>query len=99
RELAVQVHEALSSYASSTPLRVAAIYGGVAMTGQVQALRRGLEIVGATPGRLLDHLQRRTVDLSSIEVLTLDEADRMLDMGFLPALRRIAAVVPRRRET
>jgi len=99
RELAVQVHEALSSYASSTPLRVAAIYGGVAMNGQVQALRRGIDIVVATPGRLLDHLQRRTVDLSSIEVLTLDEADRMLDMGFLPALRRIAAVVPRRRQT
>jgi ATP-dependent RNA helicase RhlE len=99
RELAVQVHEALSSYAASTPLRVAAIFGGVAMPRQVQELRRGVDIVVATPGRLLDHLQRRTIDLSSIDVLTLDEADRMLDMGFLPALRRIVAALPRRRQT
>jgi ATP-dependent RNA helicase RhlE len=99
RELAAQVHESLAAYASATPLRVAAIFGGVGMGGQVQALRRGIDIVVATPGRLLDHMQRRTVDLSGIEVLTLDEADRMLDMGFLPALRRIAAVVPRRRQT
>jgi ATP-dependent RNA helicase RhlE len=99
RELAVQVHQALSTFAASTPLRVASIFGGVAMNGQVQALRRGVDIVVATPGRLLDHLQRRTLDLSAIEVLTLDEADRMLDMGFLPALRRIVAVLPRRRQT
>ena len=99
RELAVQVHQSLSTYASSTPLRVAAIFGGVAMNGQIQALRRGVDIVVATPGRLLDHLQRRTIDLSSIEVLTLDEADRMLDMGFLPSLRRIVMAVPRRRQT
>src|SRR4029078_8472359 len=70
-----------------------------AMTGQVQALRRGIDIVVATPGRLLDHLQRRTVDLSAIEVLTLDEGDRMLDMGFLPALRPVVAALPRRRQT
>ena len=99
RELAVQVHQALSTYAASTPLRVAAIFGGVGMNGQVQALRRGVDIVVATPGRLIDHLQRRTVDLSAIEMLTLDEADRMLDMGFLPALRRLAAALPRRRQT
>jgi ATP-dependent RNA helicase RhlE len=99
RELAVQVHQALSTYAASTPLRVAAVYGGVAMNGQVQALRRGADIVVATPGRLLDHLQRRTVDLSAVDVLTLDEGDRMLDMGFLPALRRVVAAVPRRRQT
>ncbi|MGE3510909.1 MAG: DEAD/DEAH box helicase, partial [Vicinamibacterales bacterium] len=99
RELAVQVHQALSTYASSTPLRVAAIFGGVAMNGQVQILRRGCDMVVATPGRLLDHLQRRTIDLSSVQLLTLDEADRMLDMGFLPALRRIVAVLPRRRQT
>ena len=63
RELAVQVHQVLSTYASSTPLRVAAIFGGVAMNGQLQVLRRGVDIVVATPGRLLDHLQRRTLDL------------------------------------
>ena len=99
RELAVQVHQALSTYAASTPLRVGAIFGGVAMNGQVRMLRRGVDVVVATPGRLLDHLQRRTLDLSAIEVLTLDEADRVLDMGFLPALRRVAAALPRRRQT
>jgi ATP-dependent RNA helicase RhlE len=98
RELAVQVHHALSTYAASTPLRLTAIFGGVAMNGQVDALRRGVDIV-ATPGRLLHHLQRRTADLSAIDVLTLDEADRMLDMGFLRALRRIVATLPRRRQT
>jgi ATP-dependent RNA helicase RhlE len=99
RELAVQVHQALSTYAASTPLRACAIFGGVAMNGQVQVLRRGVDIVVATPGRLLDHVQRRTLDLSAIDVLTLDEADRMLDMGFLPALRRVVATLPRRRQT
>jgi len=99
RELAVQVHQALSSYAASAPLRLAAIFGGVALNRQVHVLQRGVDIVVATPGRLLDHLQRRTIDLSAIDVLTLDEADRMLDMGFLPALRRIVATLPRRRQT
>ncbi|HUL74141.1 MAG TPA: DEAD/DEAH box helicase [Vicinamibacterales bacterium] len=99
RELAVQVHQALSAYAAPTRLRVAAIFGGVGMGPQIQSLRRGADIVVATPGRLIDHLQRRTVDLSAIEVLTLDEGDRMLDMGFLPALRRIVAALPRRRQT
>jgi ATP-dependent RNA helicase RhlE len=99
RELAVQVHQALSAYAAPARLRVAAIFGGVAMGGQIQALRLGTDIVVATPGRLIDHLQRRTVDLSAVEVLTLDEADRMLDMGFVPALRRLATAVPRDRQT
>jgi ATP-dependent RNA helicase RhlE len=99
RELAVQVHQALSGYAASTPLRVAAIFGGVAMNRQVQGLRRGVDIVVATPGRLIDHMQRSTINLSAIDVLTLDEADRMLDMGFMPALRRIVEVLPRRRQT
>jgi ATP-dependent RNA helicase RhlE len=99
RELAVQVHQSLATYASATPLRLAAIFGGVAMNKQIQALRRGVDIVVATPGRLLDHMQRRTVDLSAVHVLTLDEADRMLDMGFQPALRRIVAALPRRRQT
>jgi len=99
RELAVQVHQTLAAYAASTSLRIAAIFGGAAMAGQMHVLGRGVDIVVATPGRLLDHLQRRTLDLSAIEVLTLDEADRMLDMGFLPALRRVVAVLPRRRQT
>jgi ATP-dependent RNA helicase RhlE len=99
RELAVQVHQSLSAYASGVRLRVTAIFGGVGMGGQIQGLRRGTDIVVATPGRLIDHMQRKTVDLSKIEVLTLDEGDRMLDMGFLPALRRIVAALPRSRQT
>jgi ATP-dependent RNA helicase RhlE len=99
RELAAQVQQALSRYAASTPLRVVAVFGGVAMNRQVHALRSGVDIVVATPGRLLDHLQRRTVDLSAIDMLILDEADRMLDMGFLPAMRRVLAALPRRRQT
>jgi ATP-dependent RNA helicase RhlE len=99
RELAVQVHRALTSFSVPARVRVTAIFGGVGMGGQLQALQRGTDIIVATPGRLIDHLQRRTVDLSAIEVLTLDEADRMLDMGFLPALRRIVAALPRDRQT
>ena len=99
RELAVQVHQALAGYAAPTRLRIAAIYGGVGMGGQIQALRRGVDIVVATPGRLIDHLERRTIDLSAVDVLTLDEGDRMLDMGFLPALRTVVAALPRRRQT
>jgi ATP-dependent RNA helicase RhlE len=99
RELAVQVHRALSTYGAPMQLRVTPIVGGVGMGGQIQALRHGVDIVVATPGRLIDHMQRRTVDLSAIEILTLDEADRMLDMGFLPALRRIIAALPRSRQT
>jgi ATP-dependent RNA helicase RhlE len=87
------------TYSASTRLRCAAIFGGVAMNGQIHALHRGVDIVVATPGRLLDHMQRRTVDLSAITMLTLDEADRMLDMGFLPAIRRVVAALPRRRQT
>jgi len=99
RELAQQVSQTLSGYASSSRLRVVAIFGGVGMGGQIQALRRGTDIVVATPGRLIDHMQRKTVDLSGIEVLTLDEADRMLDMGFQPALKRILPALPRQRQT
>jgi ATP-dependent RNA helicase RhlE len=75
------------------------IFGGVGMGNQVQALRRGVDVIIATPGRLLDHMQQRTVDLSGIEVLILDEADRMLDMGFLPALKRVLAALPKQRQT
>ena len=99
RELAAQVHVALSKYAASAQIHVTAIYGGVGMGRQIQTLRRGTDIVVATPGRLIDHLERRTVDLSAVEVLTLDEADRMLDMGFLPALRRVVAALSRNRQT
>ena len=99
RELAQQVHQALKTYGAPAGLRVAAIFGGVPIQPQVQTLRRGLDIIVATPGRLIDHLQRRTVALSAVEILTLDEADRMLDMGFLPPLRRILTAVPRARQT
>jgi ATP-dependent RNA helicase RhlE len=99
RELAVQVHRALTTYAGAAPLRLTAIYGGVGMSAQIQSLKHGTDIVVATPGRLIDHMQRRTIDLAAIEILTLDEADRMLDLGFLPALRRVAAALPRTRQT
>ena len=99
RELAFQVHDALALYGAPRQIRVTAIVGGVGMGPQIQLLRRGTDIVVATPGRLIDHMQRRTIDLSSIEILTLDEADRMLDMGFLPPLRKIAAALPRERQT
>jgi ATP-dependent RNA helicase RhlE len=99
RELAAQVHRSLATYGAPAKIRVTAIFGGVGMGAQIQSLKLGTDIVVATPGRLIDHMQRRTVDLSAIEMLTLDEADRMLDMGFLPALRRIVASVPRSRQT
>jgi ATP-dependent RNA helicase RhlE len=99
RELAVQVHRALLAYGAPVGLRALAIYGGTHMGAQMQALRRGTDVLVATPGRLIDHLQRRTVDLSAIEMLVLDEADRMLDMGFLPALRTILAAAPPTRQT
>ena len=99
RELALQVHRALSEYGAPVGLRVTHIFGGVPMPPQVNALRHGTDIVVATPGRLIDHLQRRTINLSSVEILTLDEADRMLDMGFLPPLRRVLTAVPRTRQT
>ena len=99
RELAAQVHRSLTTYGAPAQLRVTAIFGGVGMGAQIQSLKRGADIIVATPGRLIDHMQRRTVDLSAIEILTLDEADRMLDLGFLPALRRVIASLPRSRQT
>jgi ATP-dependent RNA helicase RhlE len=99
RELALQVHRSLATYGVPANLRVTAIFGGVSIGPQKKELQRGTDIIVATPGRLLDHLQQRTVDLSGVQVLTLDEADRMLDMGFLPAMRRILAVLPRERQT
>jgi ATP-dependent RNA helicase RhlE len=99
RELALQVHKSLQTYGVPANLRVTAIFGGVSIGPQKNELRRGTDIIVATPGRLLDHMEQRTVDLSGIEILTLDEADRMLDMGFLPPLRRILKVLPRERQT
>jgi ATP-dependent RNA helicase RhlE len=99
RELALQAESFLKKLGRHTPLRGAAVYGGVGMAEQERALRGGAEIIVATPGRLLDHLQRGYVDLRSLRVLVLDEGDRMLDMGFLPDVRRILAHVPRERQT
>ena len=99
RELAVQVHQAFSVYGAPLRVRATAIYGGASMSAQMRALRFGTDVVVATPGRLIDHLERRTLDLSAVEILTLDEADRMLDMGFLPPLRRIQTALPSSRQT
>ena len=99
RELAMQVDRALATYGAPVRLRVGAVVGGVGMQPQIAALRRGLDIVVATPGRLIDHLERRTIDLSRIEIVVLDEADRLLDMGFLPSLRRVLETLPRERQT
>jgi ATP-dependent RNA helicase RhlE len=99
RELAVQVHDSLRAYGKHLRLASTTIYGGAGMQPQIDALRRGLDILVATPGRLLDHLERRSVDLSHVEILVLDEADRMLDMGFLPAIKRVMAKIPSRRQT
>ena len=94
RELALQVEESVRTYGASRPIRSTTIYGGVGFDPQVRALRAGPEIVVATPGRLLDHLGQRTIDLSRVEILVLDEADRMLDMGFIRDIRKILAVLP-----
>ena len=99
RELAAQIHDNMRTYGKHLRVGSAAIFGGVSMGPQIQALRRGTDVIIATPGRLVDHMQQRTIDLSGIEVLVLDEADRMLDMGFLPALKRIIGALPKQRQT
>lgn len=99
RELAAQVEASVKTYGKYLPLRSTVIYGGVAMDPQVKALQAGIEIVVATPGRLLDHVQQRTINLSQVQILILDEADRMLDMGFIPDIRRIVALLPANRQT
>ncbi len=98
RELAAQVEESVAAYGKYLPLKSAAIYGGVKIDPQIGVLRRGVDILVATPGRLLDHVQQRTVDLSQVEVLVLDEADRMLDMGFIRDIRKVIQLLPRRRQ-
>ncbi|MBI5652756.1 MAG: DEAD/DEAH box helicase [Chloroflexi bacterium] len=99
RELALQVAEHAEQLSAHTDLRIAAIFGGMAMHAQENALRRGADIVIATPGRLLDHASRRNMTFASLQTLVLDEADRMLDVGFLPDIRRIVALLPRERQT
>jgi len=99
RELAEQIHDVTSDLGKYTGLHSATVYGGVSKANQVAALRRGAEIVVACPGRLLDLLAEGSIDLSRVEVLVLDEADRMCDMGFLPDIRRILKVLPRQRQT
>ncbi len=99
RELAEQIRTAVDELGRQTRLRSVTIYGGVGVNPQVEKLRRGAEIVVACPGRLLDHLRQKTIDLSRLEVLVLDEADQMFDMGFLPDLRRILQHLPSQRQT
>jgi len=99
RELAAQVFESVKTYGKYLPLRYTVVYGGVHMDPQVKDLRAGVEILVATPGRLLDHVQQKTVNLSKVEILVLDEADRMLDMGFLPDIKRILALMPEQRQS
>lgn len=99
RELAEQIHRSFADLGRHTPLRSVAIYGGVGMGAQLQALRTGPEIMVACPGRLLDHIRQGTVNLGGVEVLVLDEADRMFDMGFLPDVRRIIRALPEQRQT
>jgi ATP-dependent RNA helicase RhlE len=99
RELALQIETSYRQLAPKKSPRCASIIGGMSMTGQRESLRRGAGVLIATPGRLLDHLERKTLDLSQVEVLVLDEADRMLDMGFWPSIRRVLEVLPTKRQT
>jgi ATP-dependent RNA helicase RhlE len=98
RELAAQVGESVTAYGRHLPLKSAVIFGGVGINPQITLLRRGVDILIATPGRLLDHVAQKNVDLSRIEFLVLDEADRMLDMGFIHDIRRILALLPKNRQ-
>ena len=98
RELAVQVAESFRDYGKHLPLRSTVVYGGVDMNAQIEQLRKGVEVLVATPGRLLDHVQNKTVMFNQVSILVLDEADRMLDMGFLPDIKRIIALLPTQRQ-
>jgi len=99
RELAIQVEDSVKHYAKHTQLRSLVVYGGVDIKTQTPTLKNGVEILVATPGRLLDHIEQKTVQLNQVRMLVLDEADRMLDMGFMPALKRILALLPRQRQS
>jgi len=98
RELAAQVEESVRNYGKYVKLKSSLVYGGVGMQPQVDALRRGVDVLVATPGRLLDHVEQKTVDLRQVEILVLDEADRMLDMGFIHDIRKILALLPTQRQ-
>ena len=98
RELAAQVHESIQVYAKFTGLTSYAMFGGVSINPQITLLKKGVDILVATPGRLLDHHGQRTLDLSAVQFLVLDEADRMLDMGFIPDIRRILGILPPKRQ-
>jgi ATP-dependent RNA helicase RhlE len=98
RELAAQVEESVTTYGKHLPITSTVVFGGVKIRPQIQQLRRGVDILVATPGRLLDHVQQGTVDLSTVEMLVLDEADRMLDMGFIRDIRKILALLPKKRQ-
>jgi ATP-dependent RNA helicase RhlE len=99
RELAEQIHAAIGVMGKQTRIRSVTVYGGVGINPQIQRIKSGVEIVVACPGRLLDHIGQKTIDLSQLEVLVLDEADHMFDMGFLPDIRRILKHIPRKRQT
>lgn len=99
RELAIQVEENVKVYAKNTDLRSLVVFGGVDIKKQLPALKAGVEILVATPGRLLDHIEQKSIQLNQVQVLVLDEADRMLDMGFMPDLKRILALLPKQRQT
>jgi ATP-dependent RNA helicase RhlE len=99
RELAVQVHDSIKTYGKHAKIASTCIYGGAGMVPQIDAMRRGVDVLVATPGRLIDHLERGTARLGEVELLVLDEADRMLDMGFLPAIKRILNRLPSKRQT
>ncbi|MBE9139378.1 DEAD/DEAH box helicase [Nodosilinea sp. LEGE 07088] len=99
RELAAQVGDSVTTYGKYMPFRAAMVYGGVSFGGQARQLRQGVDILIATPGRLLDHVSQGTVDLSAVEILVLDECDRMLDMGFIHDIRKIMARLPQERQT
>ncbi|MEK7738071.1 MAG: DEAD/DEAH box helicase, partial [Pseudomonadota bacterium] len=99
RELAMQVFESVKTYSKYLPLRSTCLYGGVDIKPQIAEMKEGREIVVATPGRLLDHVQQKTVSFNFVEFLILDEADRMLDMGFIPDIKRILAMLPKERQS
>lgn len=99
RELAAQVYESVVTYGKHLPLHVEAIVGGASIGVQTRNLRRGCDIVVATPGRLIDHIKQRNINLSNVEILVLDESDRMLDMGFLPDIKQIMALIPKKRQS
>lgn len=99
RELAIQVADNIKLYAKHTALRSHVVFGGVDIKTQLSALKQGVEILVATPGRLLDHVEQKSVQLNQVQILVLDEADRMLDMGFMPDLKRILALLPKQRQT